>query len=301
MFQKFINWFQFTNIFIALCAVSFSFANLSFFREFKTPKLLFITIFLGVVWYYNLAYQKIIVTNQNYNQRTLWFVAHKKQLFTIQAILLSCIAIFCFILSPNLANFFDFTTLWHQLFLVSFIIIGLLYNFGLINKSSSISIRKIAFLKPLFIGYVWMGVTLVFPFVFNAISNHQILNFNYKFWIIFTEGLFFIALLAILYDVKDFEADNAVSLKTWVVKLGINKLHERLILPAIALAIAAIFMLLQMQLLNNKIAITIILSYLIIVIISKIIQQKKSIIWHLTLIDGVILLKSVALILLNKI
>jgi 4-hydroxybenzoate polyprenyltransferase len=300
VFQKIIHWIQFSNIFIATCALANCIGNLSFFSNIKLPIVLYITIFLSVIWYYNLAYQKISNNTHHQNQRTIWLTNSRKKLFTIQATLLSFIAIFSFILSPNLVNFFNFTTLWQQLILLSFVALGIFYNFGLINKKSSLSIRKIAFLKPLCIAYVWMGVTLVLPYTFFQISNQKIVSYSSLFWIIFFEGIFTITLLAILYDVKDFEADNAVSLKTWAVKLGVNNLFKKLILPAVIVGTISILIALQLSFITLNTAAIFIITYVAIAITSKTIQNKRSIIWHLTVIDGIILLKSFAIILLNK-
>lgn len=299
MFNKFLSWIQFSNIYIAFCAVFSCIANLSFYSQFKLPILILIVIFLGVIWFYNLSYQKIVTQQISKNLRLQWFLARQKKLFTIQATLFSCIAIFSFLLLPNLANFFTYTNLAQQLFLLSFIGIAIFYNFGLINKNSKLSIRKYAILKPLFISYVWMGVSFVFPYTFVVISNNKLLLLDFKFWLIFIEGFYTITLLAILYDVKDFEVDNAVSLKTWVVKLGTQKLFNLLILPIISGGILVLIALTILNIINVQRSAALIIVYSLILFIAYKIQHKKSILWHLTIIDGVILLKSIAIILLN--
>ena len=301
MVQRILRWFQFTNIYIALSAVLYSVASVKVTSNYTVPKLLLATIFLAVIWYYNLSYKKIIQQNKVDNERALWFLKHKKQLFTIQATLLSFIIIFGLLLLPNLVNFFTYTTATQQFFLLSFLVVALLYNYGLINKKSTFSIRKFAFFKPLFIAYVWMGVTVVFPFVFSQISNQKFLLFSNNFWIYFFDGLYSITLLAIIYDVKDFEADNTVGLKTFAVKLGNKKMLTHLVLPAVTLGFTGVLVMVFFMNFPQKVSVIFLFTYVAIAIVSKIIESRKSILWHLTLIDGIILFKAIAIIALNNI
>ncbi len=301
MVQRILRWFQFTNIYIALSALLYSVASVRFTSNYSVPKLLLATIFLAVIWYYNLSYQKIIQQNKVDNERALWFLKHQKKLFTVQASLLSGIIIFGLLLSPNLVNFFTYTTTAQQLFLLSFLFIALLYNYGLIYKKSTFSIRKFAIFKPLFIAYVWMGVTVVFPFVFSQISNQKLLLFSNNFWIYFFDGLYSITLLAFIYDVKDFETDNTVGLKTFAVKLGNKKMLTYLVLPAVTLGFASVLLSVFFMNFPQTISLIFLFTYVAIAIVSKIIESKKSILWHLTLIDGIILLKAIAIIALINI
>lgn len=299
MVKSFLRWLLFSNVYIAIAAILFTISNLALVKICDPPIVLLLVIFLAVIWFYNLSNNKIRLTNSK-NLRLNWLLTKRNHLHTVQTILFSCIVIFCLLLLPNLFNFYNVTKWFHLVFFFSFFIVAFFYLNDFKFKLLSINLRSIGLLKPFFIGYVWMGVTFVLPYVFYKIASLTELNFNKIFYLFFIEGFVFISLLAIIYDVKDAESDKKNGLITWCVKLGFKDLTKKILLPCLFLMSIEFSFLYYSNLICISTLLVFIGSYLTILFISTFLLSKQSLLLHLAVIDGVIIARAIVIILINN-
>jgi 4-hydroxybenzoate polyprenyltransferase len=108
----------------------------------------------------------------------------------------------------------------------------------------------------------------------------------------FLKNLIFISILCILFDIKDYAADHNSELKTFVVRLGLRKTLFYIILP---MAIAG-FLSFLLFTLNNHLPLGRILinsiPFILLIIVTWSMQRRKSILYYLAVIDGLLLIKA---------
>ena len=102
----------------------------------------------------------------------------------------------------------------------------------------------------------------------------------------------YISLLAILFDIKDYAADHNKQLKTFVVQMGLRKTIFYIIIPLtiagflslIAFAYSLHFPLLRI-IINS-------IPFILLILVAWSLQRRKSILYYLVVIDGLMLVKA---------
>jgi 4-hydroxybenzoate polyprenyltransferase len=110
--------------------------------------------------------------------------------------------------------------------------------------------------------------------------------------ILFISNALYISLLAVLFDIKDFESDANKQMKTLVVRMGLTKTINWIVLPMSALILIATLRYGYLhgftgyQILLNTIPLILLIS------VSYQMHQRKSILYYLAIIDGLIVVKA---------
>lgn len=255
------------------------------------PPLYYLLLFAGSVWYYTKAY----TTESNYslhNERSNWYKTHQQIIFYSQVILLfSCLSAALILFWQNLGAIKNLrNTEWFYLFI--FPLTALLYYGSISPKNPTHNLRSIGWLKPFVISFVWTGVVSIYPLVFHCIENNSHFELNWLEQMFFIKNFIFIAVLCILFDIKDYAADHNNQLKTFVVRLGLRKTLFYIILPLSILGfISFILFTLYRHLPLPRILINSI-PFLMLIIVTWSMQRRKSILYYLAVIDGLMLIKA---------
>jgi len=282
----------FGNYFYGLCAVALS-IEATLQQQYELQNVTYyIVVFALTTWYYTKAY---ITERMRFtaNQRTNWYIENKMFVKRSQAVMLisSVVMIFTF-LHYHLQDFFALT-IQQWIMILIFPITAALY-YGVNHKSfGQYNIRSIGWLKPFIVGFTWAGITTVYPVLYYKLIYHVEGSLTSIDWFLFIKNFMFVTVLCIMFDIKDYAADYNHDLKTFVVKNGLRKTIFYIIIPLsiaglgsfLMFAIARDFSLMKM-LLNT-------IPFVLMILLAYSLQKRKSILYYLGLVDGLMLVKAV--------
>jgi hypothetical protein len=288
--SSFIKGFFFANYFYGICAVTLSIeAALQQSFSLNEP-LYYIFIFFSTVLFYTKAYiNEHGVSEQN--PRSNWYFHHRKRIkfsqISISLLLLIISIRWLFIYWDAFLNI-QFKEI---LLFISFPITGLLY-YGIGNKQHDISLRKIGWLKPFCIGFVWAGLVTIYPILFYQITKSDSYTFTLIGVLLFIKNLMFVTMLCILFDIKDYAMDSNKQIKTLVVETGLRKTIFSFVIP---LTIIGLGLFLAYGMTHQFSYVKILLNtipFLLLILVSRSMHKPKSILYYLILIDGLMLVKA---------
>ena len=269
---------------LALCLCSFGQLG---YRQI--PILFLVLAAAATVYYYNHSY--LLESNDSTpNQRNIWVHEHAEQIKKMQWILLAFIigggSYQLYILMPGVQLLEPFDILYCCL-------IGLgafLYYFDT-KKYPWLNLRSYGILKPLVIGSIWAGVGVYAPFLYLKLSDQAYKGMAHM-PILYTSNALYISIIAVLFDIKDFESDANKQMKTLVVRMGLTKTINWIVLPMIALILMAT---LRYSFLHGFTGYQILLNtipLILLISVSYQMHQHKSILYYLAIIDGLIVVKA---------
>lgn len=252
------------------------------------PVVYFIFIFSITIVFYTKAYIASTI-NKNANERTLWYVKNKKSIFNSQILLTVFIGVFGLLLLPNIWSGIQNVSLKDMFLLLIFPVVGLLY-YGL---NARLSLRNSHWLKPFIIGFVWAGIATLLPLFYTQLQAEKAFDIGFVNCFLFIKNLMFIAVLCIMFDIKDYATDYNQHLKTFIVSFGLRKTIFYILIPLTIIGFAS-FMLVALS--RNfsvmKIAINT-LPFILLLIVAYSLHKRKSIFYYLAIIDGLILVKAI--------
>jgi 4-hydroxybenzoate polyprenyltransferase len=282
----------FGNYFYGLCAVILSIeAALQQFISLNAF-IYYVALFAATTLYYTYAYISINVANPQ-NKRAVWYLHHKKAMQWSQIILtivfVICAAKLLQKLLPHLPNIS--TTEWIIILAVP-TIAAFYYGINLPMLATK-NLRQLGWLKPFVIGFVWAAMVTVYPVIYNHIIHNTTYHITLLSILLFIKNFMFVTVLCIMFDIKDYAADHNQQLKTFVVRVGLRKTIFYIIIPLsiiglstfILFATARQFPLLRI-LINT-------IPFLLLIIVAYSLHRRKSILYYLAIIDGLLLVKSI--------
>jgi 4-hydroxybenzoate polyprenyltransferase len=286
--SRFTSFF-FGNYFYAVCMVALCLCSFTQLGHHHIPYLFLALTGAATVYYYNHSY--LLESNDNApNQRNIWVREHAGQIKKIQWLLLTFIigggCYQLYTLLPGLALLERYDILYCCL-------IGLgafLYYFDT-KKYPWLNLRSYGIAKPLVIGSIWAGVGVYAPYLFLKLTN-QAYDGMAHMPILFISNALYISIIALLFDIKDFESDANKQMKTLVVRMGLTKTINWIVLPMSALILIATLRYGYLhgftgyQILLNTIPLILLIS------VSYQMHQRKSILYYLAIIDGLIVVKA---------
>ena len=269
---------------VALCLCSL--AQLGY-RQI--PVLFVVLAAAATVYYYNHSY--LLESNDSApNQRNIWVREHAGQIKKIQWLLLAfiigggCYQLYTLVPGIQLLEPYD---------ILYCCLIGLgafLYYFDT-KKYPWLNLRSYGILKPLVIGSIWAGVGVYAPFLYLKFSDQAYKGMAHM-PILYISNALYISIIAVLFDIKDFESDANKQMKTLVVRMGLTKTINWIVLPMIALILMAT---LRYSFLHGFTGYQILLNtipLILLISVSYQMHQRKSILYYLAIIDGLIVVKA---------
>lgn len=281
----------FGNYFYGLCAITLS---IEAALQQSIPLNSFnyyIALFAVTTLYYTYAYISINVANPA-NKRAVWYVNHK-QMMVLSQIMLTVIFFICAaVLINNLWQHMRQITIAEWLLIVSVPIIGMLYYGINLPIVTTKSLRQLGWLKPFVIGFVWAGMVTLYPIIYYHIISNTTYTLTLFGSLLFIKNFMFVTVLCIMFDIKDYAADHNQQLKTFVVRVGLRKTIFYIIIPLsiIGLSTFLIFAVSRqfplLRILINTI------PFILLIIVAYSLHRRKSILYYLAIIDGLLLVKS---------
>ena len=288
-FEHRFTSFFFGNYFYAACIAALCVASFAQLGHRQIPFLFIALAAAATVYYYNHSYLLESVDDAP-NQRTIWVREHAGRIKKIHWLLLAFLLVGgsyqLYLLLPGIHLMGVDDILYCCL-------IGLgsfLYYFDT-KKYPFINLRSYGLLKPFVIGCIWAGVGVYAPFLFLKLTDQHYTSMSHL-PILFVSNALYITIIAVLFDIKDFESDANKQMKTLVVRMGLTKTINWFVVPLGALILLAtlrysyLHQFTGYQILLNTIPLILLIS------VSYQMHQRKSILYYLAIIDGLIVVKA---------
>lgn len=182
--------------------------------------------------------------------------------------------------------------LWQYIAAISFPLTGLLYYGTPLLPAMKLNLRNSGWLKPFFIGYVWTGIVSFYPLLFFELqhkTSYALSFFNLWFLV---KNWMFITVLCIMFDIKDYAADYNHRIKTFVVRTGLRYTIFRIVIP---LTISGFISYIIFVVLNHFPFIRIFINsipFILLIVVAWSLRRRKSILYYLAIIDGLMLVKA---------
>lgn len=270
------------NHFYGICIVSLAICSSLALTDFLPSLNFLLMVYIATVLYYTNAYFNEPI-NENNRDRAVWYQVHhaylkKRQLFL--GIVLLILILFSIVNHPALLQL----NLIAIFCLVSSIIGSFLYNRS--------NFKKYGLIKSFIIAFVWTIMGGYLPLYFNSKMGH-ISSLNSSLQLVYLIQMFlFIFLLAAIFDIKDMKNDQLNKIMTIPIRMGIDNLIGRLILPILMMYI--FLDILQFRLFHLNLIVWVWLSffYLLVYLTSKRAIEEKTISRSIFLIDGLMILRA---------
>lgn len=288
--SRLLDFIFFGNYFYGLCAVALSVEATLQQRFPLNGPVYFFLVFLATVLYYTYPYVRkcsFISTNA----RTNWYTRnYDVTRFTQASFTIVLIAALIFFL----INYWQalLTTSWLE-WLLAFIFpasAALYYGFSFYSKK--FNIRKIGWLKPFVIGFIWAGLATIYPVLFYSIINNQPYELTVTGFLLFIKNLMFITLLCIMFDVKDYASDYLKHLKTFVVKVGLRKTISYILVPLTIAGLVSFIVYAELHGFSLMKVLLNTIPFVLLVAAAFSLRKRRSILYYLIVIDGLMLVKA---------
>ena len=268
----------------ALCMASFTQLG-----HRQIPVLFVAIAAVATVYYYNHSYLLESIDDAP-NQRTIWVREHAGRIKKTQWLLLTFIigggSYQLFTLHPGIELLEPY-----DIFYCCLIGIGAFLYYFDTKKYPWLNLRSYGIIKPLVIGSIWAGIGVFTPYLFLKLTNQTYQGMAHM-PILFISNALYITIIAVLFDIKDFESDANKQMKTLVVRMGLTKTINWFVVPLGALILMATLRYSYLhgftgyQILLNTIPLILLIS------VSYQMYQRKSILYYLAIIDGLIVVKA---------
>lgn len=290
-FSSMVKAIFFGNYFYGICAVALAFeANLQ--QEIHVLSWLFyVIIFVAVVFYYTQAYLRDHLSI--HHERSRWYAHHRVILKRLQTIYFSVVVLLAII------HFFQYRNSWLQqslpfyVLLCSVPLVAVFYQGIGERLFRKYSLRSIGWLKPFVIGYTWAGMVTLYPALFESIESQGLFELSWLNVFLFIKNMMYVAVLCIMFDVKDYIDDYNQRLKTFVTSFGLRKTIVFIISPLVILGLTSFLIVANIREFSMmKVAINT-LPFIALYVVARSLFKRKNIMYYLTIIDGLMLLKAV--------
>ncbi|MCF0070294.1 UbiA family prenyltransferase [Dyadobacter sp. CY261] len=292
MLNKIIAFVFFANYFVGLLAVALSLETAFQLNIPLNSPVYYLLLFCTTVFYYTIAYSGPVIPKVSANPRTEWYRLHYRFVRTSQ-VFLCCICM-------SLAGFFliaHFNAILHlpPLYWLSLSVIPLaaILYYGLLPTSIiSFNLRRTGWLKAFVIGFVWAGCVNLFPIAALWIEQGLTVPEPQLMLWLFVKNWMFCTVNAIMFDMKDYEDDANIELKTFAVRMGLRNTIYYILVPLLLIGLVS---LLTFALYRGFGVPTILFNmtpFVFLLTVAFSMQRRHSILFYLIVIDGLLLVKA---------
>ena len=282
----------FGNYFYGLCAVALSIeAGLQ--QEYGLNSLpYYLFVFVSTVLYYTHAYIAE-PSGDSRNKRAVWYYQHKSWITWSQLLLtVVFLSLAAFLAKENWEGITRINLMQWIMIGIFPLVAGLYYG-GTAPQKASYNLRNMGWLKPFVIGFVWAGAVTVYPVLFNCIEHHIEYAPKLQSFLLFTKNFMYITMLCIMFDIKDYAADHNSQLQTFVVTYGLRKTIFYIIIPLSAVGLGTFVTYAALRDFSWERVLINIIPFILLIIVAYSMQRRKSILYYLAIIDGLMLVKAI--------
>lgn len=292
MRKKVVEFVFFANYFVGLLAVALSLETAFQLNLPLNSPLYYLLIFSAVVFYYTKAYSGPVPPSVSANPRTEWYRRHYRFVRISQVVLLlGCVLMG---LTYLILHFEGLLLLpaYYWLILATVPLAAVLY-YGLLPESLiSLNLRRTGWLKAFVIGFVWAGSVNLFPLTALRIEKGITVSEPLlMFWLLIKNWMF-CTVNAIMFDMKDYEDDANIELKTFAVRMGLRNTIYYVLVPLLLIGVVSV---LAFAIYRGFGTVTILFNltpFVCLLMVAFALHKPRQILYYLIVIDGLLLVKA---------
>lgn len=245
--------------------------------------------FIGTVLFYGFPYTRGGANSDD--PRIVWYRRHRRVVDPLrQFATCGLIALSAWMAISYRPAILDMT-LAEWIVLLIFPAVGALY-YGAPAISKALTLRRLGWPKPFVIGFVWAGICVAYPILFARLQHGHHAPLSFFAGLLFVKTLMFVAVLAILFDIKDHAADQRFGLSTVVTLVGIRRTLFQVSLPLTLLGIATFLSYATVQHLTVPRVLLVLGPFVLLLAGIVSLRRPRSILYYLSVIDGLMLTKA---------
>lgn len=291
MLKKIALFIFFGNYFYGICAVALSF-EASIQQGFPLNTFwYYILLFCATTLYYIEAYIDVITPDKN-NKRSVWYLNNKQLMIRSQLILVLIMIVSAFFVCKDVwQEIFKMPIIQWALILV-FPVVAILYYGIEFLQFKKHNLRSNGWMKPFVIGFVWGGAVTIYPILFHSIEYNEPYTITVFGTLLFIKNFMYITVLCIMFDIKDYAADYNQQLKTFVVRVGLRNTIFYIMIPLCFIGLGTF---LVYSISHHFPLLRIIINaipFILLITVAWSMHQRKSILYYLAIIDGLMLVKA---------
>lgn len=281
------------NYFIGLLAIALSIESNVQLKLPLNSTAYYVLLFSATVFYYTYAYAGPLNSKTYKNPRTEWYRKHKYFVVWSQRFLFSvCILLTAYLLCGHITAVTHLSfQYWFAIFIM--LLSAFLY-YGLLPRSFyKINLRNTGWLKAFTIGFVWACCANLLSLIFLKIEKGDYaIDPVFLLWL-FIKNWMFCTVNAIMFDIKDYQHDSNMQLKTFVVRFGLRKTIYFILLPLIVVGLLSFVTFTAERHFSSATVIINLIPFILLLMIAWSMLRPHKIMYYLIVIDGVIFLKAV--------
>lgn len=293
MNSKIIHFIFFANYFVGFLALALSFETAFQMGIPFCSGTYYGLLFCVTVWYYTYAYRGASNNPGSTNPRTHWYYTHRSFIGKSQAIVLFVsILLGLLLVLENWRGIISLPIYFWLLFLI--LILSAAFYYGLVPRSLySFNLRNTGWLKAFVIGFVWAGCVNILPVAMAHIEHGtDITQPGLMLWL-FVKNWMFCTVNAIMFDIKDYEDDSNIQLKTFVVRFGLYNTIYFVLTPLLMVGLTALLIFTDYRHYPTVSIFLNAIPFFCLLLVAFSLNTPKRILYYLIVIDGLLLVKAV--------
>lgn len=282
----------FANYFVGLLAVALSLETAFQLNIPLNSLVYYMLLFCTTVFYYTIAYSGPVAPKVSANPRTEWYRQHHRFVRVSQVVLLGiCAALGSWYLAENLDGVLHLPI--HYWVVLSVVPVAAILYYGLLPKSLiSLNLRRTGWLKAFVIGFVWAGCVNLFPVAALRIERGVTVAEPLLMLWLFTKNWMFCTVNAIMFDMKDYEDDANIQLKTFAVRMGLRNTIYYVLVPLLVIGLVSLLTFATYRGFGVPTILFNVAPFVCLLAVAFSLQRRHSILFHLIVIDGLLLVKA---------
>lgn len=290
-----IKSFFYGNYFYGICAIALSIEtsfqlNLPLNNPFYYALIGIVTVLYYTHAYFIDAKRQPSISNE----RNQWYTLHYKKVEAKQMLFTALLGLILLLMVNGLQPHFVRVHWLSWALIFALLLISAAYYHQLHPIFGKWSLRHAGLLKPLIIGLVWAGLVSFTPVFFYDLSYPGLnRSLQWDTWLLFLDNWLYISLLSVLFDIKDVYADARENMKTWVILLGLHQTLIKLIYPITILCCLTYWGIALMQNLPLLRIVFNSMPYVLLITVCTQMHERKSILYYLAIIDGLMFVKAI--------
>jgi 4-hydroxybenzoate polyprenyltransferase len=293
MGNRLVAFIFFANYFVGLLAVALSVETAFQLNLPLNSPAYYLLVFSATVMYYTKAYAVPMTDISSPNPRTEWYRLHHGFIKTSQVVfLMVSIGIAFWLLKKDFSQIIRLPFVYWLL--LSTIPLAAILYYGLLPKSIiSLNLRNTGWLKAFVIGFVWAGSVNLFPVAMVHIERGiSVAEPAFMLWL-FMKNWMFCTVNAIMFDMKDYEDDANIELKTFAVRIGLKKTISYVLVPLLSVGLLSLLIFALSRGFNILTILLNLVPFLCLLVVAFSLYKPRPILYYLVVIDGLLLVKAI--------
>lgn len=292
MLNRIVAFIFFANYFVGLLAVALSLETAFQLNIPLNSPAYYALIFGATVFYYTIAYAGPVAPAVSANPRTEWYRLHHRFVRVSQLVLFGgCAVLGLWYLVQNFEGVLHLPLVYWLAWLV--VPLAALLYYGLLPKSLiSFNLRRTGWLKAFVIGFVWAGCVNVFPVAALRIEQGiSVAEPTLMLWL-FVKNWMFCTVNAIMFDMKDYEDDANIELKTFAVRMGLRNTIYYVLVPLLLVGLLSFLTFAIYRHFGIPAILFNLVPFVCLLAVAFSLQRRQQILFYLIVIDGLLLVKA---------